>query len=146
MPATSAPSNLVTLAQQAAQKYRLDPALVCAVVEQESSWNVFSARFEPRFEARYIDPMHLPDQTEILLRATSIGLMQVMGEVARELGFKGPLLQLTDPGVALVLGCQHLANKLKQAGGDTTKALLLWNGGGNPNYATEVLARVTNYQ
>lgn len=141
-----APPNLVDLAKQAAQKYGLDPALVCAVCEQESSWNSYAARFEPRFLARYIEPLKLTDPTEIQLRSMSIGLMQVMGEVARELGFKGPLLQLTEPSVALVLGCQHLSNKLKQAGGDVTKALLLWNGGDNPDYASQVLARVKTYQ
>jgi soluble lytic murein transglycosylase-like protein len=137
--------SLVQLAKQAAQKYGLDPALVCAVCEQESSWNPWAVRYEPRFEARYIIPLSLKDPTEAQLRAFSFGLMQLMGEVARELGFHGPILQLTEPEVSVVLGCQHLANKLKEAGGDVTKALLLWNGGADANYPVEVQARVAKY-
>ena len=29
---------------------------------------------------------------------------------------------------------------------NVTKALLLWNGGGNPDYPAEVLARMSKYQ
>ena len=39
-----------------AVKYGLDLAIVCAVCEQESSWNTYAIRFEPAFEARYIKP------------------------------------------------------------------------------------------
>lgn len=139
-------AELVQLAKQTAAKYGLDPVLVCAVIEQESSWNTWASRFEPRFLARYVQPLGLSDLTETQLRSFSFGLMQLMGEVARELGYKGPLTQLCDPPVGLVLGCQHLANKLKVAGGDVPKALLLWNGGGNPAYPDQVLARMDNYK
>lgn len=138
--------SLVQLAKQTATKYGLDPALVCAVVEQESNWNPWASRFEPRFLARYIEPLGLKDTTEVQARAFSYGLMQLMGQVARELGWKGPILQLTDPAVNLVLGCQHLANKLKAAGGDITQGLLKWNGGAAQDYPTQVLARVDKYK
>ena len=137
--------ELVQLAKQTATKYGLDPALVCAVCEQESSWNTWAARCEPRFKARYIDPLNLPD-TEAWLRSISFGLMQLMGEGARELGYKGPLVQLCDPAIGLVLGCQWLAKKLASAGGDVAKALLLWNGGANLDYPNQVLARKAKYQ
>lgn len=138
--------SLVQLAKQTATKYGLDPALVCAVVEQESSWNPWASRFEPRFLARYVEPLGLKDITESQERAFSYGLMQLMGEVSRELGWKGPILQLTDPAVNLVLGCQHLVNKLKAASGDVTKGLLLWNGGSAPDYPAQVLARADKYK
>lgn len=144
-----APSNmdaeLIQLAKQTATKYGLDPVLVCAVIEQESAWNQWAARFEPRFLARYIQPLGLFDLTEANLRSTSFGLMQLMGEVARELGYKGPLCQLCDPPVGLVLGCQHLANKFKQHP-DVTAALLAWNGGANLDYPAQVLARMDKYK
>jgi len=37
------------------------------------------------------------------------------------------------------------AAKLSAAHGDVPRALQLWNGGGNPNYAAQVLARVSGY-
>lgn len=139
-------ASLVQLAKQMATKYGLDPALVCAVCEQESGWDPWASRFEPRFLARYVQPLGIKDLTEMQERAFSFGLMQLMGEVARELGWKGHIVQLCDPAVGLVLGCQHLANKLKTAGGDINKALLLWNGGGNPDYPSQVTARMASYQ
>lgn len=136
--------DLVQLAKTTAQSHGLDPALVCAVVEQESNWNQWAIRFEPAFLARYVHPLGLSD-TESYARSFSWGLMQLMGQVARELGYKGHVAELCDPVTGLEWGCKHLANKLKDVNGDVHMALQRWNGGGNPNYADEVLARVAKY-
>jgi hypothetical protein len=73
--------------------------------------------------------------------------MQVMGQVAREHGFDGRFLTaLCDPETGLDIGCTVLAAKLAAANGDTARALQLWNGGANPEYAAQVLARVAKYQ
>lgn len=89
--------------------------------------------------------MHLSD-TEEYTRAISWGLMQVMGEVAREFGFNGKFLsELCQPGTNLDIGCKIFKHKLDKANGDTHKALLLWNGGARQEYADEVLARVNKF-
>jgi soluble lytic murein transglycosylase-like protein len=76
----------------------------------------------------------------------SWGLMQVMGQVARENGFTDHYLSgLCDPAAGVDLGCRVLRKKLDAAKGDTAQGLLLWNGGANPNYPVEVLARRTSY-
>jgi soluble lytic murein transglycosylase-like protein len=41
------PSQFIALARKAAAAQSLDPALVCAVVEQESAWNPWAMRYEP---------------------------------------------------------------------------------------------------
>jgi soluble lytic murein transglycosylase-like protein len=136
----------VNMAKDQAKKMGLDPALVCAVVEQESNWNLWAIRAEKGFETRYIDPLGLKNMTEVFARSMSWGLMQLMGEVAREMGFTGTYLsQLCDPPIGLLWGCKKLAQCLDAKGGDPEKALLMWNGGGNPNYANEVLARIKKY-
>lgn len=141
--------GLIFLAKAAAKGAGLDPALVCAVVEQESSWDPWAIRYEPDFYTRYILPLQekgiVRTDTEARARAFSWGLMQLMGEVARELGYSGNMAALCAPSTGLHWGCTHLAKKFTEAGGDQTKALQLWNGGGNPAYAAEVIARVKNY-
>jgi len=140
------PDNLVVLARSAAVKRGLDPSLVCAVVEQESGWDPYAIRYEPAFRARYVAPLELPP-TEEVARSVSWGLMQVMGQVAREHGFGGRFLSaLCDPPSGLEIGCVVLAAKSRAADGDVPRALQLWNGGGNVNYSTEVLARITKYK
>ena len=47
-------------------------------------------------------------QTELLFQQTSWGLMQIMGAVARERGFRGWLTELCDPQVNLEWDCRHL--------------------------------------
>lgn len=141
--------RLVALAKQKAREHNLDELLVCAIVEQESSWNPWAIRYEPGFFAKYVAPLYTQGKisaTEAYARAFSWGLMQLMGQSARERGFANTFLpSLLDPATNLDWSCQHFTFKLSQAGGDITRALLLWNGGGNPDYPTEVLARKAHY-
>lgn len=163
-------ADLIALARATAEAHQLDAALVCAICEQESAWNPWAIRYEPAFFAHYIAPMLEAGQisvTEAQARAFSWGLMQVMGQVAREHYFGAapnpnsslppqmhspygpvgaPLAQLCDPATGLEIGCTVFAAKLTAAHGDATRALQLWNGGGNPNYAGEVLTRATHYE
>ena len=145
----SAPSQLLTLARKAAAAQALDPGLVCAVVEQESAWNPWAIRYEPLFFSKYVASLYTNNKisaSEAYARGFSWGLMQVMGQVAREAGFDALFLSaLCDPEQGLAIGCKVLRKKLDAAAGDTARALLAWNGGGNPNYAAQVLARRSYY-
>jgi len=60
-----------------------------------------------------------------------------MGQVAREAGFDALFLSaLCDPEQGLTIGCKSFAQrKFDAMAGDTTRALLAWNGGANPAYA-----------
>jgi soluble lytic murein transglycosylase-like protein len=143
-------AELIALAHDAARAHSLWPELVCAVVEQESSWNPWAMRYEADFYDRYILPQvvrgGLGDETEARARAFSWGLMQVMGQVAREHGFAGASLgALCDPFAGLDVGCRVLAAKIAAAAGNVPRALLLWNGGTDPGYAEAVLARTAHY-
>lgn len=148
--------DLIALARAAAAYHELDSALLCAVVEQESAWNTYAIRYEPGFRTRYVAPLGLPP-TEEVARSISWGLMQVMGQVAREHSFTGKFLSaLCDPALGLDIGCAVLASKVsaaQQSGqgsapreNEIVRALQLWNGGSNPNYAAEVLARLPRYK
>ncbi len=144
------PAQLVLLAHDAARAHSLWPELVCAVVEQESSWDPWALRYEPAFYSKYVQTQLacgvITHETEARSRAFSWGLMQVMGQVAREHGFSGSsLASLCDAATALEIGCRVLASKLAAAEGNVARALELWNGGTNPDYAAAVLARVTHY-
>jgi soluble lytic murein transglycosylase-like protein len=158
-------TDLIALVRAAAARHALEPALVCAVVEQESAWDAHAIRYEPGFRTRYVAPLGLPP-TEEIARSISWGLMQVMGQVAREHGFSGKFLSaLCDPAAGLDIGCAVLAAKLTIRSGsssregnategfllsaaevDVARGLQLWNGGGNPDYAAQVLARLQHYE
>jgi soluble lytic murein transglycosylase-like protein len=139
-------NDLIAAAREAASQHALDPALVCAVIEQESAWDPHAIRYEPGFRTRYVAPLHLPASEEIA-RSISWGLMQVMGQVAREHGFTGKFLSaLCEPANGIGLGCRVLAAKLAGAGGDVNRGLALWNGGANSDYPAQVLARQAAYR
>ncbi len=141
--------EIIELARTIAAEHELEPALVCAVIEQESAWNPWAVRYEPGFLSRYIAPLYTAGKlsaTEAYTRSMSWGLMQVMGQVAREFGFETDSLpELCDPATGIEFGCRVLAKRMARARGDVSAALLAWNGGANPNYPAEVLARTRNY-
>jgi soluble lytic murein transglycosylase-like protein len=152
------PTDLIALARTIAAKQALDSALsassvictgtalVCAIIEQESAWDAHAIRYEPGFRSRYVAPLGLPP-TEEVARSISWGLMQVMGQVAREHGFSGKFLSAPcDPATGLDIGCAVLASKLSASAANVERALELWNGGANADYASQVLARLANYE
>jgi soluble lytic murein transglycosylase-like protein len=143
------PPEVIDLARQIACEHKLEPALVCAIIEQESAWNPWAVRYEPAFLSRYVAPLYTAGKigaTEAYTRAMSWGLMQVMGQVAREFGFEDvSLAELCDAATGIEFGCRILAARMARAKGDASAALLAWNGGANSNYPAEVLARKRNY-
>lgn len=139
--------EMITVAVQTAKAHSVDPALLCAMAEHESGgWETFAVRFEPAFLERWV-PKAITEPTERTARAFSYGLLQLMGQTAREFGFTGPYLtQLCDPYVGLEFGCRKLKHCLEVVGGDVRKALLMYNGGANPNYPDLVLQHLPAYQ
>lgn len=139
----------IDLAKSIAKGQGLDPALVCAIIEQESGWNPWAIRYEPGFFGKYVAPLYTNNKvsvTEAYARSFSWGPMQVMGQVAREIGYAGALPQLCDFNYGVLVGCKVFSAKLEKAKGDVNYALLLWNGGANKEYPAQVLARVAKYK
>ena len=163
------------LIKSTAHLYQLDPLLLEAVVVKESSGNPWAWNPEPQYRYLWdvrlrrpfrtltpeeikseIPPKDFPtlagdrDQ-EYWGQQASWGLMQLMGAVARELGFKGGYLpEICDPGINLRLGAQHLSSRLRWAQGNVPAALAAYNGGtaGGPTGALkrsgEYAAKVLN--
>lgn len=135
-----------------AKVFDLNPKIIYAMILVESSGDPFASRFEPGFYSQYIKgvspaklgghwPTSRTQTTERYDRATSWGLMQVMGQTARELGFKGDALpEFVDPAVGVRYGAKYLRKMLNRfpntdPGMCYREALAAYNGGpGNPNY------------
>ena len=130
--------------------FSLPEWLIVAVINTESGGDPWAVRFEAAFRAHYV-----PDQcqvfgasheTERTTRACSWGLMQIMGQVAREHGYVGPIPQLCDPAVGLYWGCVKLRKCLDLANQDVHAALQRYNGGSNPDYSAQVMSRMIHYK
>ncbi len=178
--------QLPALIRVKAAKFELDAHLVAAVVLQESQALPWRTRYEPGFYRRYLAHLkrkdllgHVPSDlptlnTEKVHRATSWGLMQILGETARGQDFSDddlPLLLI--PETNIEIGCKYLRHLLDKDAGKTpaehsvqTKffkelltpevlqlpepiirlmmCLLRYNGGSNLNYPREVLVRKEN--
>ena len=140
--------------REAATAVGLESDLVEAVVISESSGNPWAIRYErhygylvdvrtrkpfrplteleqrsERAPADFVSLAGNADQ-EWISQQASFGLMQLMGALARELGFRGPFLtELCRVDVNLRLGCLHLSNLMRWAHGDVQKAVGAFNAG-----------------
>lgn len=110
------PRTLSGLLDAASREHGLPRSLVAAIADAESGGDPSAFRFEPAFFTRYVDGKNKAHAgqcslaSENMARASSFGLMQVMGQTARELGFDGPFLTgLCDPATGLAYGCRLLA-------------------------------------
>lgn len=141
--------DLKRIAVATALNMGLDPALCCALITNESSWNHEAARYEEGFFNRYIAAMKatISDPVELRLRATSIGLTQIMGQTARELGFDHKSLEeLFEPLSNLTFGFRKLRKCLELENGAVHAALLRYNGGGDAHYPDRVMQYYKEYE
>jgi len=97
-----------------ARRYGLDPLLVASMVQTESSGNPWATRFEKDYKwvyktERFAEDLGITEITERAHQKTSWGMLQIMGGVARECGYKGPLPKLCLVKVGLSYGCLKLS-------------------------------------
>lgn len=112
-----------TIIEKVALQFGYDPDLIEAIVIKESSGNAFAARYEPAWKYFYspsifAKKLGITFVTEMNHQATSWGLMQVMGSVARELGYDSHLPGLVIPEVSLTYGIRQLVRVGRLFSGD----------------------------
>ena len=113
--------------------YKLDFALIGAIVVIESAGRTTAVRYEPNWKTHlnpvmYANILNITTMTEATLQSFSWGLMQVMGTVARELGFCGHLPQLCEPEHGLKYGCMKV-NELFNRFDELTDVISAYNQG-----------------
>jgi soluble lytic murein transglycosylase-like protein len=148
--------NYATLARTIAAQHKLLPELVCAVAEEESGlrnmhledWDPAAVKPERGFFLHYIHPaVPAAPTVEELMRSWSYGLMQILGQTARERGFAGRFFtELCFPAIGLEFGCRELAHCFARAQGNLRDTLNFYNGGADAAYPDRVLARVDKYR
>ncbi len=134
------------LVERIATQYALPENLILAMVQVESRGNPWAMRYEPAFLVRYVHPMPqrfgpISVETERSARATSWGLLQIMGETARSLGYKETYLSaLCDPQTGLEWGCKYLAAQwAKYYGSMGLDAVIAAYNAGTPRLVNGVL-------
>lgn len=164
--------------EASATKHGLEVNLVEAIVLTESAGNTYAWNPEPRYpylvNARTLRPFRPMTEAEVLAKVppadfpalagdrdqewwgqqASWGLMQVMGALAREQGFRAHYLtELIEPMTGLHFGCKHFAALLAWAKGDTNKALAAynagrggWSGEAGQRYVVKVRANLAQVQ
>lgn len=152
-------TNLRNQVHGAARQFGLDPDLVGAIIFKESGGLWWVHRYENSFYMRYLMgrtrarlgghwPAQITAATEKKNRAYSFGLMQIMGQVAREQGYvRDDLWELRDIPTNLYYGCKKLRQEIVRAG-SVEGGVIRYNGSihlpGPKAYAADVLESVTS--
>jgi soluble lytic murein transglycosylase-like protein len=113
--------QLAHLILEASATWGIEPRIIHGVIMRESGGDSLAFRYEPRYPYLYKVQSSRPPgytiETETVLQKCSFGLMQVMGAVFRELGYRGGLTEvLCRPALQLEYGCRHLRPKLDKYG------------------------------
>jgi soluble lytic murein transglycosylase-like protein len=103
--AASVSVELVEMIDRHAKIHALPPTLVYRVIERESRFNP-TVRNGPNW-----------------------GLMQILADTARSMGFAGPAQHLLDPETNLTFAVAYLANAYRVAGGNQERAIALYRHG-----------------
>jgi soluble lytic murein transglycosylase-like protein len=148
--------ELIALIRNTATSMGLDPNLATAIAIQESNFDSSSCRYEPNWSYffqvdKFARKLNITSITEKQLQAFSWGCMQVMGSVARELGFEEDLPLLMTPENGVLYGCKKLKS-LSNKYGSLTDVISSYNQGSprkdrnglynNKNYVDSVLSRL----
>ncbi|MFZ5658760.1 MAG: lytic transglycosylase domain-containing protein [Pseudomonadota bacterium] len=155
--------DLRKLVSEAAKDFGLPLWLVWGVVQKESSGNPWAWNPEPHYRYlwdvrenrpfRVLAPSEIASKVpprdfaclagdrdqEFWAQQASWGLMQVMGAVARERGYRGPYLtELLNPEASIHYGCAHLAHLAKRflAAHDWPGVIAAYNAGSPRKFAT----------
>ena len=146
---------LIELCRNTATKLNIDADLAVAICGQESSYCPSSVRYETNWSylcqvEKFSKLLGITYESEFQLQKFSWGPMQVMGSVARELGFKGHLTELVQPENGLFYGCEKL-RILSVKYPDIQDVISSYNGGSpvkidgnyrNRNYVEAVKKRI----
>jgi len=112
------------------ERWNMSQELICAFCYQESRFEEKAKRYEPAFYKKYVEKFNIP-QEEKTWRATSWGLMQLMGQTAREIGYRGYRDDLVDPIINLYYCCKFFIKLLNRYKGSETDAIAAYNQGNN---------------
>ena len=146
---------LIELCRNIASQAGVDQELAVAICGQESNYTASAVRYESSWAYfvdvdKYAKLLVITYQTEIQLQKMSWGPMQVMGSVARELGYSGHLTELIIPQNGIFYGCEKLKQLCKKHK-DQSDVIAAYNAGGaikvngryrNQTYVEQVLKRI----
>lgn len=143
----------------ASNSFQIEPELIMAIIKTESSFNKDAVRYESNWKyffetGQHAKRLEITIITETIMQATSWGLMQVMGSVAREHGFTGPMHNLTIVSDNLFYGCKHLKkfmDKYKNipdavASYNAGRPVMINNKYKNQAYVSKVLNLLSEYK
>jgi soluble lytic murein transglycosylase-like protein len=116
--------ELAELIRTIAVSQGIDPNLALAIAGHESNYDPTACRFEPKWKwfvnpSKFAKQLLISEITEKMLQACSWGPMQVMGAVARELGFTGQITTLVYPEIGVLFGCKKLKSLINKYANET---------------------------
>lgn len=109
------------IVREITQEFSIDPLIIASMIMVESSGNACAIKHEPGWDYVWKEQIfeelvgsYFPTEREG--QKTSWGLMQVMGTVAREYGFRGWFPELCDPKIGIYYGVKYFKSQLERYG------------------------------
>lgn len=114
-------------------RHKVPAEALAAVIRTESGGNPYAIRFEPGWKYflevdAHAKLNHQTYETEKTAQATSWGLTQIMGSVARQYGYRESIAGLVRPELNIEIGARHLSGFWRKYG-NMQDAVAAYNAG-----------------
>jgi soluble lytic murein transglycosylase-like protein len=147
---------VISIVRSTAGSVGIDPNLAQAIAEHETACDPTKTRYEPDWAYlvtpdKFAKVLGISERTETELQKFSWGALQVMGSVARELGYQAQLPLLSQPQMGILYGCRKI-HALARAHSDIQDLIAAYNAGvavkvdgkyRNENYVQSVIENLT---
>lgn len=132
-PVKDIPCTIKLVHEECLRRGTLDPRLICAVIDTESSFEPYTIRFEPRSmrpvaSAICAKTNGITLETEENAQRFSWGLGQVLGSTARWVGFRDLLPALCDAATGIYWLCETF-ERLGEGYKETAEKIAAYNAG-----------------
>lgn len=113
---SSKKDDYIKIVRRECETLKVDPALLCAIIDTESNWRPNAVRYEKNFRylwlpAKYADQENITLETETILQRMSFGLTQIMGANLRWMDYEDPLMTSFDPEKNIIFGVKFFKNR-----------------------------------
>jgi len=99
---------------EACKKYSIDPMVIYALILTESNGDPYAYRYEPetiyyyvKWHTKYPKWPGIDDDSKKMLQKSSIGLCQVMGSTAIDMGFTDITTMMCIPKISIDIGVKY---------------------------------------
>ena len=105
------------------ERWKIKKELICALIHEQSNFEKDKEVFLEEYYRKSMKELDIPED-EKKWRATRIGLLQITGQTAREIGYREYRDDFSDPALNIYFGLKYFNSLLRYYRGDENFSII----------------------